>query len=161
MVGVGPTLRPFNFEITAAQFDGSAPVRMVGQNGRYKGCACAAAARPCFSRATLPYTHLKMMSRAHLYEFGVYAPRQEGMMLKLAAEFSKIEIAEFEHRIVLDEHDAVRITHRNCGNRLASAGDLEPIINDAAVGLRGNLSTVEDRLAHIDRSCDYIPSLQL
>src|SRR5229473_1069233 len=83
------------------------------------------------------------------------------MMLELAAQRGEIEIAEPEDSSIADEYYAMRIAHRDRGDLLELSGDVERIVDDAAVGIDGNLAALENRLAHIHRRGDHLAAREL
>ena len=77
------------------------------------------------------------------------------MRLELVSEPRKLPHVHFVDRVVVHEDHAVRISHRDSGDRFAPAGNLERIVDDPAVGGDRNFATLQNRLAHIHgRTCD-------
>ena len=72
------------------------------------------------------------------------------MVLERDAEPRKLRIIEAEYTLVVDEDDAMRIAHRDRGDAIFAAGDVEREIDDAAVAIDRDFAALEDRRAHID-----------
>src|SRR4029453_8320498 len=60
------------------------------------------------------------------------------------------DIRQIERFDVVEEQNAMRIAHRYAGDVVCDAADDQRAINNLAVGIDGNLTPLENRLAHID-----------
>src|SRR5262249_1905240 len=105
----------------------------------------AGAAGPGLAGAALPHPHAYLAGTENFHELGIDAIGKERMMLEARAEFFQIQTIG----IVGVEH-AMGIAHRDAGDAVDRAVDLERIIENLAVGVDGDLAPFEDRLAHID-----------
>src|SRR5208283_1946405 len=160
VIRVGSAGAPFDFKIAAAQLYRRGPLGVVRQNRRDQRRACSGAAGPSFTRAAFPHAHPEMAARDCPDELGIYAAGKERMMLKLAAQLCEITILQLEDAVIGNEHDAMRIAHRDRRDRLAHACDIQWIVYDSADGVDRDVATFENRLAHIDRRADDAAAFQ-
>src|SRR5690242_4230186 len=82
------------------------------------------------------------------------------MVLELAAEPREFGVVEREDAVVADEHDAMWVAHRDCGDLLDAPRDFEGVVDNAAVVVGRNFATLEDWLAHIDRCRDRAAAIE-
>src|SRR5262245_9955072 len=140
---VGP---PVELELAAGQDDGhlpSAPPRARRDDGRG---ARAGAARHRLARAALPHAHGEAGRPEHADELRVHSPRKERVVLEARSQVGERE----RRRILVHEHDAMRIPHRHAGDAPGAAGYLERPLDHLAVGGDGDRAAVPDRDAHVD-----------
>src|SRR5437762_2377821 len=110
------------------------------------GRACARAARHGLARAALPHPHLEPLGSERADEFGVHAAREERVAREAGPEVGERQARE----VVVHEHDAVRVPHREAGDRVAAPLHLERAVDDLAVRGDGNPTPVPHRPPHGD-----------
>src|SRR6266576_1970362 len=107
--------------------------------------ASARAARPGFARAALPDAHFHFFRADDLDKLSVHSLGEERVMLEARPDLFQIEgvdIVEIDH--------TVRIAHGDASDFIRLTVHRQRPVFDLAVGVDGNLSPFEDRLAHVD-----------
>ena len=97
---------PFYFQITTAQVDGDPALGFLVEDRRHSRTTGPGATRPGFSGAALPHPHIQFERTGHLNKFGIDPIREEGVPLKLRADFFQLYGLN-----ISDKGDAVRIAH--------------------------------------------------
>ena len=74
---------------------------------------------------------------------------------------ARTERGERQGRHVVDEHHAVRVAHRDTGDPVLLAADLERPLDDLAVGIDRNAPAVPDGRPHVDGDAHHVAALDL
>src|SRR5262245_922627 len=140
---VGP---PVDLELAAGQDDCDLPPAPPRARRGDGGGARAGSACHRLARAALPHAHGEAGRPEHADELRVHSPRKERVVLEARSQVGERE----RRRILVHEHDAMRIPHRHAGDAPGAAGYLERPLDHLAVGGDGDRAAVPDRDAHVD-----------